>query len=565
MRKSILEAVLVMAAASTLAVAMTFPLAFELGRVARVDTGDGQWSIWVVNWVARTLVADPLHVFDANIFYPHRGTLAYSETNLVTGALAIPAYWATRNPYFAHNFVLLLSFVLAAAGGYYLARHLTGSRSAAAVAALLFAFCPYVFAHTAHIHLMMTAGLPFSLLAFHRLADAPSPGRAAALGAALAATGLSCGYYGIYAALLVSLASVYVLVVRRRWTDWRYLAALAGAAGVAALLLLPFLKQYADLGEGNRPVRELKDQFVYSATWSSYLTSGGLGHRWILEHLGEWREVLFPGLTTLVLAAAGVWAAIGGRGVSPVGPSSGGTGVPPVGPARRVRETAGFYALAAGFTLWLSFGPKAGLYSVVYEVFPFFSLMRAPARIGLLVVLALCVLAAIGLAHLLRGRRRPLVWASVLALAALLEVTPVPVRFNAVPPDPPVYETLARMPAGSVVELPFFWRRRDWPRHTYYMRLSTRHWKPLVNGYSDYFPPAFIHSAAAIHAFPSRAAFDALRPFSPRYAVVHLNLYDPTTRENVLARLDEYRDHLRPLASDPDCRLYEIISWPTAR
>ena len=62
------------------------------GSVGRVDNGDGQLSIWNVAWVARTLAVDPLHVFDANIFYPHRNTLAYSENNLGAGVLA-PVGW----------------------------------------------------------------------------------------------------------------------------------------------------------------------------------------------------------------------------------------------------------------------------------------------------------------------------------------------------------------------------------------------------------------------------------------------------------------------------------------
>ena len=46
-------------------------------------------------WPARSS-SDPLHVFDANIFYPHRWTLAYSEANLGAGALAAPVYWLDR-------------------------------------------------------------------------------------------------------------------------------------------------------------------------------------------------------------------------------------------------------------------------------------------------------------------------------------------------------------------------------------------------------------------------------------------------------------------------------------
>src|SRR5262249_6791586 len=161
----------VLLAGAMLTAAFTYPIAFELGHVGRVDNGDGQLSIWNVAWVARTLAVDPRHVFDANIFYPNRRTLAYSESNLGAGVLAMPVYWTTRNPYAAHNSAVLFSFLLAFVGAYYLVRHLAGDWRGAALSAVWFAFCPYVFARTAHIQLLMTAGLPFTMLAFHRLAD----------------------------------------------------------------------------------------------------------------------------------------------------------------------------------------------------------------------------------------------------------------------------------------------------------------------------------------------------------------------------------------------------------
>ena len=54
-------------------------------------------------------------------------------------------------------------------------------------------------AHAPQIQLELTAGLPFTLLAFHRLADRPSIPRGAALGAVMAVQALCCGYYGIFA------------------------------------------------------------------------------------------------------------------------------------------------------------------------------------------------------------------------------------------------------------------------------------------------------------------------------------------------------------------------------
>src|SRR5712692_8582593 len=76
------ELSLVLLGSAALTIALTWPLALQLSSQARVDNGDGQFSIWNVAWVARALVRDPIHVFDANIFYPHRRTLLYSESNL---------------------------------------------------------------------------------------------------------------------------------------------------------------------------------------------------------------------------------------------------------------------------------------------------------------------------------------------------------------------------------------------------------------------------------------------------------------------------------------------------
>ena len=86
------------ALAVLLTTAFTYPIAPRLGSVGRFDTGDGHWSIWCVAWVSHALATDPLHVFDANIFAPHRDTLAYSENNIVAGVLGLPAYLLTGNP-----------------------------------------------------------------------------------------------------------------------------------------------------------------------------------------------------------------------------------------------------------------------------------------------------------------------------------------------------------------------------------------------------------------------------------------------------------------------------------
>ena len=532
------EFALVLLSSAILTAALTYPIAFNPGGVGRVDKGDGQLSIWNVAWVARTLPTDPLHVFDANIFYPHHGTLAYSENNLGAGVLAMPAYWLTRNPYAAHNAAVLLAFMLSATGMFYLARYLTGDRRAAAVSAIGFAFCPYVFAHTAHIQLLMTAGLPFTMLAFHRMADRPAVGRGAALGGAMAAQAICCGYYGVFVCLMVGFAIVVVAVTRRLWADRRYWLAIVVAAGVAILLVAPaFLPYLTVQREGFQ--RELKDAVQFAANWSDYLASSSYAHAWMLSHLPQWSDVLFPGVVTLMLGGWGAWVA--GRD--------------------RRRELLALYGGLTLLAFWASFGPTGLLYSGLYKAVPMFTWLRAPARFGLIVGFGLSVMASVGAAAWLRRARRPGLLTAALVIVAAGELV-VPIYMPDVPAVEPVYRTLATLPRGPVIEMPFFYPEVGLFQHTKYMLASTAHWMPLVNGYSDYIPPDFYEHVMLLAPFPSRDAFKILEPNRVRYAVFHMNGYNAINRDEVLARLKQFEPYLRPLYMDETTRLYEIVGFP---
>lgn len=539
------EVAAVLVGAAFLAIVLTWPLAAHLNSVGRVDQADGQFSIWNVAWVARTLVVDPLHVFDANIFYPHRWTLAYSENNLGAGALAVPAYWLSgRNPFAAHNFVVLLGFVLSASGAYALARHLLGRRdastcSAAAVAAIAFAFCPYVFAHTAHIQLLMTAGLPWTMLAFHRVADAPSRGRGALLGLAMAAEAVCCGYYGIFLILMVGYAVLVVAALRGWWTNLRFWIAIAVGALVAIVMVAPLFVPYLQLQRIEGFARPLDDARRYSADWRAYLASSSYLHAQGLPLLGHWNEVLFTGIIATLFAAIGIaatWRA-------------------------RERETFWLYGGLGLLAAWASLGPDGGLYSLLYRAIPLFTWLRAPARFGLVVMLAVAVLAAYGVAAVLSRMKRPAIAGSVLVIATACELA-VPVNWPRVEPPAPAYRLLASLPRGAVIEMPFYYPQVGLFQHTKYMLASTTHWMPLVNGYSDYIPPDFYEHVMTLAPFPSRDAFRILEPDHVRYALFHLYGYNEENRRDVLARLNEFEPYLRPLYVDDQTRLYEIVAYP---
>lgn len=543
--REVRELALVTVGFAALTVALTAPLAFRLGAVSyRIGNGDGQFSIWNTAWVARALVLHPTRVFDANIFYPHTGTLAYSEANLGSGALALPVYWATGNAFAAHGFVVLLSFLASAVGMYYLVRYLTEDRLAAACGGIVFGFCPHVFSHLLHIQLLWIAGLPWTLLAFHRLVDRPAMGRGAVLGLAMSATLYLCAYYAVFLVLVIGLFTIIVTITRGYWTSGRFWTAIATATVVSVISALPLLVPYIGFQRATGFVRPLGASDGFSADWQAYLASAAYAHAWLLPWLGRWNEVLFPGFIAVAFAMPGVlWG---------------------VRAAGRMREAVAMYAIAGGLAVWASLGPSAGLYRMLYATVPAFTLMRAPSRFGVLVILSVALLASIGVA-LARQRWRGLGASPAAAIALMLGLVAehiVPLEFQPVPSPHPAYVTLASLPEGAVLEVPVYSERAQFIRAKY-MLASTIHWKPIVNAYSDYIPSDFEARMEILGSFPSHEALRSLQRDQVRYAVVHLDDFGPL-RADVEQRLRAFAPHLTVRYEDGDTRVYELAGTPSA-
>jgi hypothetical protein len=165
-----------------LAVFMTWPL----GRVTNAivpASDDVYFSIWRLAWIAHQLPNDPGHLFDANIFYPATGTLAFSDAMLLVGVLGTPFFNAGVNPAVVHNYLMLAAFVTSMLCAFALARRLTGSAPAAWLAAIIFGFAPYRMAHIGHLELQWTMWMPLAMLLLHRLMEKPAWWRGLLLGA----------------------------------------------------------------------------------------------------------------------------------------------------------------------------------------------------------------------------------------------------------------------------------------------------------------------------------------------------------------------------------------------
>ena len=96
--------------------------------LSRNDNGDAQLNEWILAWVDARLPREPLHLFQANIFYPANDTLAFSEPLIVPALLGAPIAWLGGSPVLVFNLLVIAGFALTALAGYALVFAWTGDR-----------------------------------------------------------------------------------------------------------------------------------------------------------------------------------------------------------------------------------------------------------------------------------------------------------------------------------------------------------------------------------------------------------------------------------------------------
>jgi len=527
---------------AVLAVLHTWPLASAPARLSRNDNADTVLNTWAIAWVAHALVHTPRHLLDGNIFHPERHTLAFSEPVIVPGVLSVPVRALGASPVLSYNLSLLLGYVLSAWAMQWLAWRWTGNYAASLVAGALFAFNAHTLTRMGHIQAIHAYGLPLLLLALDDLLrpDGRRLAQGVLLGLAVATLALTSGYltiFGIVCGLVTVLVRPRDLV---RGSTRRMVWAGLMAALVGGVLIAPVLQGYLAVRREHGFARSLGEVAAMSANGAAYLATPARIHAgWAGDVYARRQphDSLFPGVVAVLLAVAGV-ALWRDRWRDP-----------------RLR-TAVVIALAG---VVLSFGPATPFYPVFHATVPFAGGIRAASRFGMLWLTGLSLLAAYGLAA--AAGRWP--WAGRrLAAAALIVVTaesfrgPVP-YVPAVEPSP-VYTTLAALPDGVVAEMPFWWAPLDLPRNAPYMLASTRHWKPLLNGYSGFTPASYRRHADVLWYFPNwPSSFAELERAGVRYVVVHLDQYG-SSRADALA-LIRASPSLRLVAAVDQIHLYELV------
>ncbi|HEX7610447.1 MAG TPA: hypothetical protein VF380_07230, partial [Solirubrobacteraceae bacterium] len=161
-RFSARELLLVALGGILLAVLTTWPLVLHMPSRIAPDLGDPVRTAWEIAWVGHAMLHSPLHLFDANTFYPHRLSLAFSDSLLGYGPAAFFGS-GTVAALVRYNLLFLFAWSLCFAGAYVLARELGLGRFGGAAAGAAFAYAPYRVTEAGHLHVISSGGVPLAL------------------------------------------------------------------------------------------------------------------------------------------------------------------------------------------------------------------------------------------------------------------------------------------------------------------------------------------------------------------------------------------------------------------
>ncbi len=531
-----------------LTIVMTNPLVLHLAYAVE-DKQDALLNTWIIAWVGRALITDPLNLFNANIFYPYPNTLAYSETMLPQGLFALPFNLAFDNTVLGYNLVLLASFFLTAYAMYLFVFDLTRNRGAAIIAGTIFAFNPYNLGNLAQVQLLSFGWTPLTFLFLRRLLKSdrrPTTDdrnsqfairdfrfsifdfRLAFLFAlCFSLQALSSFYYAFLAGFAVALCVIWNFAIYRP-----RLSALIGvliATLIISIVVVPFFLPYLQVQREMGFERQVAESEPFSASLKMFTAVSPqnlLYGKFLVPNppvmLGGYPlDNLFPGIVAVALAIVGIIAT--------------------------KNRDKWFYFLLLTFAFLLSLGPRLFLapnvgteitlpYRWLYDIFPLMKALRAPVRFDALVMFALAVLAGFGMQKAESSRQRaldeflptayrllPTALTTLISLEYLAfpaaQITPVPV-WNEIPE---YVRWLRTQPPGVILELPMIASDPAKPLDLTPQYLSTYHRHTTPDGYSGFNPPRRGEIAYEMQSFPSERSIALLQALNVEYVIARSN------------------------------------------
>ena len=522
------ELVLVALGGVLLAILTTWPLVLHMGSRISPDLGDPVRTAWEVAWVGHAMLHSPLHIFDANAFYPHPLSLAFSDSLLGYGPTALLGS-GTVAALVRYNLLFLFAYALCVFGGYLLAREIGLSKLGAAAAGVAFAYAPYRVTEAGHLHVISSGGIPlalFLLLRGYRRSSVPIVIAGWLVSAWQVSLGFTLGLQ--YAYLLAILA---VIVALAWWRGIRaggahsrsparlLIATVLGAGVLGAVTVYqarPYLRVSHLYPTAKRTIKEVEN---YSSGPAALVSASSENRVWgsvtsgARDHVHSKNEdVFFPGGLILVLAVLGLL----GLGGSPL--------------TRRLRlGLLGGVVVCSVLAMGLGLTGAGYPYRLLFDYAPGWNGVRVPGRVFTMGTLFYALLAGAG-AQWLIERLRP--YATRMRARSPRLATAVPavaggILLIGILGEGAGHLGHPRVPQPTRAEVGLPGPRLDLPTDGAHDRIwqyfSTDGFYEIPIGNSTFDMPAVDDIRGGMHNFPDKASVEKLRYYGIKTVVLHLD------------------------------------------
>jgi hypothetical protein len=506
---------------------------------------DAYFNMWRVAWIAHQLPIDPAHLFDANIYYPQEKTLLLSDAVLLQALVGLPFIKLGVPVVLVTNALVFAGFVASGFGMFLLVRELTGRGAAGVLGGIVFAFAPFRFDHYFHLEMGWAQWMPLTLWMVHRTLASGRLKHGLLAGLLVALQGYSSVYYLVFLCAALVIAGPILISTAPAALRGRAMKSLLLGALLSAVLLAPYFNAYRQAAErtGGRSRQEALHSYAagprhYLAAMPTSLLYGSTMGTW-----GQHEKRLFPGVVVMLLVAVSLWPPFDRRRIG--------------------------YALMLAFAVDISFAHRGLLLGWLYDHVFAFRGLRVPPRIAQLLLMAAGVLAGFGLARLMSSARvKDARSANALIALAVgltsLEYASRPMELVPVSTTPSAVATwLASQPPGAVAEFPAPGPPAEGIPEVYYQYESTFHWRPLLNGYSGMYPPAYVQWIQAMRSFPDDASIATLAARHVSYITLR-ERYFPAGEYQRIVRALAARTDLLAFGPFPDgageSRAYRLLT-----
>jgi hypothetical protein len=540
------------------AVAATWPLLPALARALPLGTEHeatvplfNLWSLW---WDADRVPHGLLGLWDAPIFHPLTGTFTFSEPMLLQGIALAPLWWLGVPPAAIYNLAILGTLVCNGLATGSLARALGAPRGAALLAALAGVTLPYTAKVLGVLPVLPLFGAIWALAALIRFGEEGGWRPAALAVLAFAAQFLTGEQMALLSLPFLLLAGLVALAEQR--FRGRSIATLGALAILGALVLSPIARTASSFHEKYGFTRSEEVVASLSAQGRDFTTrpsSSRLAFPPREDSYAGDTGGLFPGFLLLGLGVAGAW--LGWRQGE-----------------RRLWIVCLLACAAGGGLLALGLNLRIGdwrPFATLREVVPGLRTLRSPFRAAAISQAVLAALAALALARLAAWRGRTgKVFALALGVLAAAENLASPGVLVPTPASPRTAWTswLRAQPGKLVVAhvpLPRGLHVSDYEVEAWRMFAQIDHRRPLLNGYSGYFPSGYgTFQADMDQNFPS----DRLLCMMAFGMGVNTLVLDRSYLEERRARFesDSLRGFFRAGYSDPGVVIVRLSPPPEA-